>query len=242
MSRYAPPNVTSSFGPGPWTPAVRVIILTNIAVFVVAFFFGPWVVGIGGLYPAGVLRHGWLWQPVTYMFVHEDPLHILFNMLMVWMFGVDLERRWGSVAFTKYYLLTGVGAGVATLVISVLPFDAARAVYGSTTIGASGAVYGLLLAWAVVFPTRQLLLFMLVPVEARYAALIYGAVAFFMGVAGNGRVAEFAHLGGLVTGWLYLKGPRGVSDELRYRLSKWRMARVRRRFEVKRGGKSGRIH
>ena len=94
-------------------------------------------------------------------------------MLAVWMFGVDLERRWGSVGFVKYYFVTGVGAGLIALLVSLLPFDLARPSYGAATIGASGAIYGLLLAWALLFPHRQII-FIIFPLPARIFVLLMG--------------------------------------------------------------------
>ena len=240
-----PGNVSYSFGPGGWTAAVRAIIIANVAIFVLANL-APVVLPWLGLRPEAVLTQGRVWQLATYVFVHTDLLHILFNMLAVWMFGVDLERRWGAVAFTKFYFVVGVGAWISVLLVSLLPFDAVRPTYFALTIGASGAVMGLLMAWALIFPTRQILIFMLFPVQARYAALIYGAIAFYLGIRTEGPpIAHFAHLGGLVVGWLYLKGGRGLRDDIRYRVTKWRMDRLRRRFNVHDGGRDkwqDRIH
>ena len=122
--------MTYSFGPGPWSPAVRAIILANLAVFVVSLVAPLFVLDWLGLSPARVMR-GELWELVTYMFVHSPRAlsHILFNMLAVWMFGTELERRWGTVAFAKYYFVTGVGAGICVVAVSLLPFDDARATY-----------------------------------------------------------------------------------------------------------------
>src|SRR5690349_16479726 len=108
--------MTYAFGPGPWSPAVRLIILTNLAVFAVSLVAPEFVVGWLGLSPADMGR-GRLWELVTYMFVHSPRTlsHILFNMLAVWMFGTELERRWGTTAFAKYYLITGIGAGLCVV-------------------------------------------------------------------------------------------------------------------------------
>jgi membrane associated rhomboid family serine protease len=237
VSRYAPSGASYSFGPGPWTPAVRAIILANIGVFLITSF-SPGLVQPFGLSPEDVLTRGRIWQPVTYLFLHAGVSHILFNMLIVWMFGVDLERRWGARAFTTYYFVTGVGAGLSMMLVSLLPFDATRAVYYASTVGASGACYGLLMAWALLFPTRQILFALIFPMQARYFVLILGAIAFFSALSsGGGPVAHLAHLGGLLVGYLYLKGPRGLSGELRYRLTRWKMERLRRRFDVHEGGK-----
>lgn len=208
MSRFpSSPHMTYSIGPGPLTPAVKAIIYTNVAIFVAVVFMGALVDWIG-LIPQVVLTQGYLWQVVTYQFVHANAIHILINMLSVWMFGVDLERRWGTVAFTKYYLIVGTTAGVATLVVSLLPFTWAATSYEAITIGASGAVYGLMMAWAIVFPHRTVHLFGIFPLTARVFVLIVGALSMSQAMAGSdSNVAHVAHLGGLVAGWLYLKTP-----------------------------------
>jgi membrane associated rhomboid family serine protease len=220
------------------TPAVRAIVFANIAVFVVTLFAARTVSVFLGLTPQAVIEHGRIWQLVSYLFVHAGLSHILFNMLAVWMFGVELERRWGTRAFTIYYFITGIGAGVSTILVSLLPFDATRLEYVIPTVGASGAVYGLLMAWAIIFPTRTILFMLIFPLTARVYALVMGAIAFFAAVSATGSsVANVAHLGGLIAGWLYLKGPRDLQLEFRYRLTKWRMERMRRRFNVHKGGR-----
>ena len=128
-----------SFGPGPVTPAVKAIIWANVAFFVVTLFFGEIILYLG-LMPQAVLERGWIWQPATYMFLHAGPMHILFNMLGIWMFGVELERMWGTQFFAKYYAITGVGAGLTAIVAGFFPVDALQATYTAVTIGASGSV------------------------------------------------------------------------------------------------------
>ena len=246
MTRH--PSGLTIVGPGAITPAVRAIIIANVALWVITFIVPDLVVYSLGLVPADVMERGRLWQPITYLFVHDPRglFHILFNMLAVWMFGVELERRWGTTAFTRYYFVTGVGAGLCVLFTAMLPFEAAEQAYRIPTIGASGAVYGLLLAWAMVFPNRTILFMLIFPLPARVFAIIMGAIAF-LGAAGGGAgpVSHMAHLGGLVIGWFYLKGPRNLKLELQYRLARWRMERTRRKFNVHRGGRNDwgdRIH
>lgn len=243
-SRSLPPV---SFGPGPMTPAVKILLIANVAVFVVALVAGPEFRRFFGLVPEAVLTEGRIWQPVTYLFVHAASVgHILFNMLIVWMFGVELERRWGTAFFTKYYFVCGVGAGLLTVAVSLLPFDGARLAYATATVGSSGAVYGLLLAWALIFPHRQILFMFIFPLPARVFVAIIGAIAFFSALGDSGSsVAHVTHLGGLVIGWLYLKGPRDLRLAWQYRLSRWRMERTRKRFSVHQGGRGGwndRVH
>jgi membrane associated rhomboid family serine protease len=240
MSRYAPPSTLSySFGPGPITPAVKWIIIANAAVFVVTFFFAEPVFQYFGLIPKLVFEKGWIWQLGTYMFLHANPMHILLNMLGVWMFGVTLERRWGTTFFSKYYAITGLGAGLTAVLVSLLPFEATRPAYDSATIGASGALFGLLVAFAIYYPHQPILLMMLFPIPARIFVMIFGGLALLYTIQGGRGVSDTAHLGGLVTGYLYLKNGRGgMLAEVKYRYLKWKMNRLRRKFDVYSGGRS----
>jgi membrane associated rhomboid family serine protease len=243
MSRYGTSNATVQFGPGPMTYAVRALIVANVAVFLPSFFAPAFFDNYFGLVPELVLTRGWIWQALTYAFVHADIVHLLFNMLIVWMFGIDLERRWGARAFTQFYLVCAAGAAATVVLVSLLPFDSSRAMYAAATVGASGACYGLLMAWAVLFPTREILLFFVFPVQARYAVMIFGALAFFSGLsAGGGTVAHFAHLGGLVVGYLYLKGPRGLRYSMQSAATRYRFMRARRKFKVHEGGRGPTVH
>jgi membrane associated rhomboid family serine protease len=243
MARYSgrPTSVVDSFGPGPITPAVKAIILANVGFFVVSLLFRP-IVRYLGLVPEDVLTRAWLWQPVTYMFLHADPMHILFNMLGVWMFGVELERRWGTNLFARYYAITGVGAGITVIVASFLPIAALQQTYEAVTIGASGALFGLLMAFAIYYPDRPILMFLLFPVPAKYFVMILGAINLLI-MPGSG-VSNSAHLGGLLFGYIYLKGryTGGITAEIKYRYLKWKMNRLRRKFDVYSGGRSDRIH
>lgn len=227
------------------TPAVRAIVYTNIGVFLATFIQPALVIDWLGLRPQAVIEQVRVWQVVTYLFVHDPRsiFHIIFNLLSVWMFGVELERRWGTRGFWKYYFVTGVGAGLCVVLVSLLPFG--RTTYVVPTIGASGAVYGLLMAWALIFPYRQVL-FIVFPLTARMFVLVVGAIAFFSALStSGGTVSNLAHLGGLVIGYLYLKGPTDLRLAWQYRLSKWRMERTRRRFNVHKGGRNdweNRVH
>jgi membrane associated rhomboid family serine protease len=233
-----------SFGPGPLTPAVKWLIIANVAMFVITLIDGaratPQLFEWLGLIPERVLEQRWIWQPVTYMFLHGGPVHLLFNMLGIWMFGVELERRWGTTFFLKYYAVTGIGAGLTVLAVTFLPLDFARATYTAGTIGASGALFGLLMAYALYYPDRPILLFMLFPIPAKYFVMIVGAMAFIS--APGSSVSESAHLGGLLFGYLYLRdirgGRGGISAEIKYRYLKWKMNRLRRKFDVYSGGRS----
>ena len=229
------------------TPAVRAIVYANLGAFVLTLVARSFMLETFGLTPEAVLERGRVWQLVTYLFVHSptDFFHIVFNMLAVWMFGVELERRWGTNGFTKYYFVTGVGAGACVALASLLPFASAARGYSATTVGASGAVYGLLMAWALIWPHRQII-FIIFPITVRVLVLIFGGIAFLSAVTASGSaVSNLAHLSGLLIGWLYLRGPKDLQLAFKYRLTKWRMDRMRRKFNVHRGGRDdweNRIH
>ena len=236
MTRYPRPSSLSySFGPGPMTPAVKWIIWANIGAFVATVAYRD-LIYVLGLTPADVIQRLWLWQPVTYMFVHAGPTHILFNMLGVWMFGVELERMWGTRFFLRYYAITGVGAAITTIVVGLLPFAVTAPTYGTVTVGASGALFGILLAFALYFPERPILMALLFPIPAKYFVIIIGALSYF---SSPGGVAHAAHLGGVIFGYFYLKGGRGgLTAEIKYRYLKWKMNRLRRKFDVYSGGRA----
>src|SRR5579862_7501995 len=156
MPRYPSAYASSfSFGPGPLSTALKALIGANVVVFL-ATTFAPALTLLLGLQPAEVVGKLYVWQLATYMFVHAGVFHILFNMLALWMFGTELERVWGTRYFLKFYFVTGIGAAMLTVAFSLLPLEIADRVYRSATIGASGAVYGLLLAYALYFPDRPI--------------------------------------------------------------------------------------
>lgn len=240
VSRYSPYSSGVQFGPGPPTPAVKWLIAANVVMFLassVVFSLPAWL----GLTPERVFSDFAIWQPITYMFLHGGLGHLLFNMLGLWMFGVELEHRWRTNGFLRFYAVCGIGAALFTIALSLLPFGFAGPMYVSTTVGASGAIYGLLLAYGLYYPDRPILLYMLFPIPARYFVMIIGAISFYMSVMGSrSGVAHAAHLGGLVAGYLYLTaGTGGPMAELKYRYLKWKMAQARKRFDVHQGGRGG---
>ena len=241
MARYPRySDVSYSFGPGGLTPAIKALVIANVVVFLVSLVVPTMVLQLG-LTPRSVFEQLTVYQLVSYMFLHGDISHLLFNMLALWMFGTDLERTWGTRFFTKYYFITGVGAGIITLLWALAPLPYAGNLQYSVVIGASGAIYGVLLAYAMYFPHRVILLFLLFPVPAKYAVMIFGAMAFIFSLgAGGSGVAHIAHLGGLVVGYVYLKSLRGGGgplQELKYRWLRWKMSRARSRFDVYTGGR-----
>ena len=227
----------SSFGPGPLSTALKALIGANVIAFVITYF-APGLLEYLGLVPKLVLTRLRVWQLATYMFLHGGIFHILFNMLALWMFGTELERRWGTRYFLKFYFVTGIGAGALTVLFSLLPFPFAHQIYGSMIIGASGAIYGLLLAYAMSFPDRPILLIVF-PVPAKIAVTILGAIALFSTLGDAGGVANATHLGGLLVAYLFLKGARlHPVSEVKYRYLKWKINRVRKKFDVYSGGRA----
>jgi membrane associated rhomboid family serine protease len=237
-----PPRVAYTFGPGRLTPVVKWLIIANVAMFVATILAGRLFEPLA-LVPSNVVERGWLWQLVTYMFLHAGVFHILFNMLSLWMFGTDLELTWGSRFFARYYAATGIGAGVITVLVSLLPFSFTAPLYYASTVGASGAVYGLLLAYGLYYPDRPIYLYFLFQIPAKYFVMILGAVSLVSSLnTGGSNLAHFAHLGGLLVGYVYLKGRRltrfNPIAELKYRYLKWKIGRMRRKFDVHPGGRS----
>jgi len=227
-----------SFGPGPVSPALKALIGANVAIFVAQIFF-PIITDLLGLRPLLVLRGFWVWQLVTYMFLHGGLFHILFNMLALWMFGAELERIWGTRYFLKFYFVTGIGAGALTVLFSLLPFGFAQQLQHAIIIGASGAIYGLLLAYALYFPDRPIYMYFVFPIPAKVFVAIMGAIAFVSSLGDAGGVANATHLGGLLIAYLYLKGARiHPILEVKYRYNKWRLNRIRRKFDVYSGGRA----
>jgi membrane associated rhomboid family serine protease len=156
-----------SIGPGSLSQAIKILIGVNVGAFALSLIVPAVTVRLG-LMPAMVLREYALWQPLTYMFLHGGISHLLFNMLALWMFGTDLERTWGTRFFVRYYFVTGIGAALVTILWSLTPLPYAEALYSTLVVGASGAIYGLLLAYGMYFPHRTVFLYVF-PVPARYA-------------------------------------------------------------------------
>ncbi len=228
-----------SFGPGPLTPAIKALVVANVAAFLVSMVV-PAVTLSFGLRPADVVGRLQIWQPVTYMFLHGGLFHILFNMLALWMFGVELERMWGSRFFTRFYFIVGIGAAFTTLLLSFMPLPFADQLYFSLTIGASGAVYGVLLAYALYFPRRLIYVYFFFPVQVKYVVMILGAISLLSAMNGpGGGVAHTTHLGGLIVAYLYLKGGSRTRRlaEIKYRYLNGRINQTRRRFDVDEGGR-----
>jgi membrane associated rhomboid family serine protease len=238
MPRSAPPYASSfSFGPGPVSTAIKALIGANVVMFVATLVLPALVVALG-LVPSQVVFQLRVWQLLTYMFLHAGIFHILFNMLALWMFGAELERVWGTRYFLKFYFVCGFGAGLLTVVFSFLPFGFAQSLQYVRIVGASGAIYGLLLAFAMYFPDRPILMIVFW-VPARICVAILGAIALVTSLSEVGGVANATHLGGLIVGYFYLKGGRiHPIAEVKYRYLKWKINRVRKKFDVYSGGRA----
>lgn len=196
----------------PLTPVTKTLIITSVVVYFVDFVLshlGVTVAGypvteVLGLVPGHILRDGWFWQFFTYMFLHGPPFHLLLNMLILWYFGAETELRLGKARFLFFFFLCGVGAGVINFLVN-LAF--ARTTLGVPIIGASGAIYGLLVAYAYFFSERYFLVLFLFPMKAKYFVLLLAAIELVTGVDSNpgvSNVAHFAHLGGMLMGALYI--------------------------------------
>ncbi len=196
-------GVSRLFG-GPATKIVKAIIIINVAAFLVQII--AQIAGIRAIFvtfaliPWRVTNELTLWQFVTYMFMHGGVFHILFNMLTLYMFGNELERYWGAARFLRYYLITGIGAGICSWIVGP---ESSVAV-----VGASGAIYGVLLAYGLLYPNRIIYLNFLLPIKVKWMVLLMGAVAFLSSVTGGEPgVAHIAHLGGMLVGYVMLRGP-----------------------------------
>lgn len=193
--------------PSPATPAVRTLLTINIVSFLVGHLGGERAfVYLFGLTVPEVFIHFRLYQFVTYLFVHGSTLHLLFNMLILFFFGRALEIHWGTRYFLRYYFISGVGAGICSI-----PFMWGE---GVPLVGASGALFALLIAFGILFPERVVtfLLFFFIPIRMRARQMVVIFIGlellFLLGREGGGGIAHFAHLGGALVGFLYLKWPR----------------------------------
>lgn len=221
---------------------VKWLVITNVVVYVI-YFFGARTIGDEAFIPLklipAMVMHLAVWQLVTYLFLHSltSFTHILFNMLTLWMFGAPIEETWGTKRFLQYYFICGIGAGICVVVVDMLTGNRYQA-----TIGASGAIYGLLLAFGMLFPNQTVLMSFLFPIKAKYMVMIFGAIAFLSSFQGGSTVSNLAHLGGLIFGFIYMKTQfgrgfqrrtaGGLDLNLAQRWKDYKLQRARRKFKV----------
>jgi membrane associated rhomboid family serine protease len=216
---------------------VKWLLISNVAIFIVGYFTGLLQLDKPLRYlpltPVLVVR-GHLYELVTYLFLHGGFGHIIWNMLALWMFGADLESVWGTRKFIRFYFYCGIGAGVCVVLANfILPWgDPTKG-----TIGSSGAIFGILLAYAMYYPTRTILWAFLIPIQVKYFVMIIGAIAFMMSFQVNTGVSEFAHLGGMLFGYIFLKTPKmslnlDVIGPVRNGYRNWKLQRAKKKFQV----------
>ncbi|MFO7954523.1 rhomboid family intramembrane serine protease [Thioalkalivibrio sp.] len=200
-------------------PVIGFLLVTNVALFLVMPWLGDWLISHFALWPIGtpatIHQDGtWmrvpdfqLWQLVSYGFLHGGPVHLFVNLFAVWMLGVQIENAWGSRTFGVYFLICVIGAGLVQLAVSA-PGNGDM-IY--PTIGASGGVFGVLLAFGMMFPNQRLfLIFLPIPIKAKYFVIGYGALELYLGISGTlAGIAHFAHLGGMGFGFLLIQYWRG---------------------------------
>jgi membrane associated rhomboid family serine protease len=217
------------FGGGSITPIVKALIIANVAVFFLQTLMDQSIVIIFGLVPYLVWAKFYFWQIFTYQFLHGGIFHILFNMLALWMFGCDLERRWGSPFFLKYYTICV--AGGAILNVLLLPNQTAP------SIGASAGIYGILLAYGLLYPDRIIYFYFFFPMKMKHFVLIIGAISLYSSItATQSGIAHLAHLGGMGVGYFYLRWGNPWFWAGIY-WDRYRLARRKRRFRVIDGNK-----
>ncbi len=216
--RYQRPSMFGGFGFFP--PVIKYLLISNLAIFVLQHFIMP-SIKIDGV-PLSVLFMKYFalnpiesklfpfypWQLVTYIFMHGSFMHIFFNMFALWMFGMELENQWGSKKFAFYYFMCGIVAGLANLFIAPLFTSLSL-----PTVGASGSVYGILVAFGMLFPNRPIFMYFLLPIKAKYFVIIY-MVLEFLSVGSNTGIAHVAHLGGGLIGFIYLLLTRNNTEDL----------------------------
>ena len=190
-----------SYKPTLFTNAIKVLVSVNFGIFVLQTLsnaeglFFP----LFGLVPRMVWSELMIWQPFTYLFFHGGIWHVLINMFVLWMFGSELERLWGKSHFLNFYFVTGVGSGLLTMLFSLQSI--------TPIVGASGAVYGVLLAYGLTYPNRQIYLYGIIPIKSIWFVIGIGMIAFMSSFNNISKVSHITHLSGMLIGYLMLKRP-----------------------------------
>jgi membrane associated rhomboid family serine protease len=200
---------------GPITPIVKKLMIINGLIFLFQQFAGIFMPGeverIFGLSHTGLFYEFKIWQPFTYMFIHGSWIHIIFNLIALWMFAGELEQMWGSRFFLRYYIFSGLGAGFFIVIMNFIIYN--KFGQAPVTIGASGAIYGILLAYGITWPNREVLLYFILPVKIKYLIIGFGLMEFFgslsSAVGAGGNISHIGHLGGLISGYIFIMYKRG---------------------------------
>ena len=250
------PTISLSFPP--FTFAVKWLIIINTVVYLFMLLLGAIAPQVAALVTVAtalvpkLVAHGWIWQLVTYSFQHSGLFHVLFNMLTLWMFGAQLELTWKHRQFLEFYFYCVVAAALTTISVSYLGTLGTFGFLGispdTLTVGASGGIYGVMTAFALLFGDMEFMLFPLpIQIKAKYLVAILILISLVGALQGMGTghrgesVAYFAHLGGALFGWIYIRFlPRqGLlfatsegSFSLRNRYQKWKRRRMAKKFEV----------
>lgn len=214
-------------------PGVKWLLIVNTIIFVLTYLcplqLQRQIMLVLALSAEAAVRNLFVWQLVTYMFLHAGITHVLFNMLTLWMFGIQLERDWGTRRFLKYYFYCGIAAGVCVLVVNIL-----LGYWGVVTLGASGAIFGVLVAFGVMYPDQTVLMYFLFPIKAKYLVMIFVAVELLLTFGPNTGVSTIAHLGGAAFGFVYLKGrlPRLPMPDVGGAYRQWKLRRAKKKFQT----------
>jgi membrane associated rhomboid family serine protease len=214
-------------------PGLKWLLIVNVAIFVLDQVSRGWIWrnlgALLALYPEGAIRSLYIWQVFTYMFLHGGLMHLLFNMLTLWFFGTQLERDWGTRRFLKYYFYCGMAAGVCVLAVNAATGD-----WITPTIGSSGAIFGILVGFGVLYPNQTVLMNFLFPIKAKYLVMIYAAIELLMTLGPNTGVSTVAHLGGMAFGYVYLKGrlPKVKLPDWHAAYRQWKLQRAKKKFQV----------
>ena len=214
-------------------PGVKWLLIVNTIIFVLTYLcplqLQRQIMLVLALSAEAAVRNLFVWQLVTYMFLHAGITHVLFNMLTLWMFGIQLERDWGTRRFLKYYFYCGIAAGVCVLVVNIL-----LGYWGVVTLGASGAIFGVLVAFGVMYPDQTVLMYFLFPIKAKYLVMIFVAGELLLTFGPNTGVSTIAHLGGAAFGFVYLKGrlPRLPMPDVGGAYRQWKLRRAKKKFQI----------
>ena len=231
VNRYIPSN---RFPTG-----LKWLLIVNLSIFVLSYILRASRADLFlhnfALVPAQVVQTFAVWQLVTYMFLHVGIGQILWNMLALWMFGVELERLWGTGRFLRFYFVCGICAGLTVIVAAYL-FGGVN----SPTVGSSGAIYAILMAYALMFSDRTILFGFLIPIKAKYFVMIIGAIVFLQSYTAtiggqSAGIQVLADLGGLLAGYLILRGKQlrsRVREPIASGVKEWKLKRARKKFEV----------